>query len=270
MNEQRPPGGIEWTRLPCADGTLMKGFTWNVLSGCLHGCGWTMPTGRQTECYAKTVAEKVARRAYPQGFEVLQFHPDRLEEPLRVQEPAGIFLDSMSDLLGRGVQDAQIAQVLAICAQASWHTFFLLTKNAPRLLRFAFPPNVWVGVSSPPDTMFGHPLSRSQQAHMLERSLRVLAQVAVPVRWMSFEPLSWDCADLVAQAPGVLRWAVIGAASAGRQHYPPAPGTLQHLLDVLDAQGVPVFFKGNLRSLPLAAHAWRDDFPPPRRQAAVS
>src|SRR5215470_163676 len=96
---------------------------------------------------------------------------------------------------------------------------------------------------------------------MFHKMLQILADVPVPVRWISFEPLSWDCADIVAQYPGVLQWAVIGAASDGQQHYPPDAATLQHLLDVLDAQGVPVFYKGNLRSLPLAASAWRADFP---------
>jgi protein gp37 len=264
MNEQRPPDGIEWTRLPRPDGSFSRGYTWNPVSGCLHGCAWIMPDGSTAACYAKGVAEGVARSAYPGGFEVPTFHPERLPEPLRVKAPAGIFLDSMSDLGGHWVPEEQALQVLDVCRQARQHTFFLLTKNAPRLTRFTYPPNVWVGASSPPDVMFGQPLARSQQRRMLDRMLRTLADVAVPVRWMSFEPLSWDCADIVAQYPGVLQWAVIGAASAGRQHYPPEAATLQHLLDVLDAQGVPVFFKGNLRSLPLAAQAWRAHFTPHR------
>ena len=261
MNEQKPPWGIEWTRLPKGDGTFTRGYSWNVLSGCLHGCQWTMPDGQVAECYAKTVAEGVARSAYPQGFEVSQFHPERLEEPLKVQEPAGIFLDSMSDLLGRWVPEVQIAQVLDVCARAFWHTFFLLTKNAPRVPHFAYPANIFVGVSSPPDQMWGHVLTRHQQRSLLRTSLERLRLLRVPVRWISFEPLSWDCADIVAQYPGVLTWCVIGAASRGRQEYPPAPETLQRLLDVLDTQGVPVFFKGNLRSLPLAAQNWRANFP---------
>ena len=187
--------------------------------------------------------------------------PERLREPLRVKAPAGIFLDSMSDLMGRWVPDTQIQQVLEVCREAAWHTFFLLTKNAVRLPVWFYPSNVWVGASSQPDAMWGHPLTGNQQNHMLDRSLRALAAVDAPVRWMSFEPLSWDCAAIVAQYPGVLNWAVIGAASRGRQEYPPRPETLQRLLDVLDHQGTAVFYKGNLRSLPLAAQAWRAHFP---------
>lgn len=140
MNKQGP-NGIEWTQ-----------FSWNPVSGCHHACTWTMPDGRVAECYAKTVAERVAMTAYPEGFAHHYWHPERLEEPLKVKKPARIFLDSMSDLMGAWVPDEQIEDVLDICRRASWHQFQLLTKNAPRLLKFngRIPSNVWVGVSAPP------------------------------------------------------------------------------------------------------------------------
>ena len=96
---------------------------------------------------------------------------------------------------------------------------------------------------------------------MFTRTLQALSRVEASVRWVSFEPLSWDVADIVHAYPGVLQWAVIGAASAGRRIYPPSPDVVRRLLDVLDAQGVPVFYKGNMRTLPLAAAAWRENFP---------
>ena len=268
MNEQKPPGGIEWTRRPRPDGTLSKGFTWNPFTGCLHACEWQMPDGTWVECYAKTTAEGVARSAYPEGFEAPAFHPARVSEPLQIITPAGIFLDSMSDMMGHWNPADQIHQVLDVCREASWHTFFLLTKYAPRLAQFTFPPNVWVGASLPPDRMFGNALAQTQQAKMLRRTLQTLARVDVPVRWVSFEPLSWECADIVRAYPGVLQWAVIGAASAGRIFYPPAEGVMSRLLEVLDAQDVPVFYKGNLRALPMAAAAWREDFPMMGTQAS--
>jgi protein gp37 len=265
VNEQRFPGGIEWTRLPLPDGTFTKGFTWNPISGCLHGCTWTMPDGNIAHCYAETNAEHgVAKSAYPQGFAVHTFHPERLSHPLRRRTPAGIFLDSMSDLGGRWIPEDEVRHVLAVCREASWHTFFLLTKNAPRLPRFPIPPNVWVGASSPPDGMWDRALTETNKERMLHKIMQTLMGIPVPVRWVSFEPLSWDCAQVVAQYPGAIQWAVIGAASDGAQEYPPARETLERLLDVLDGQGVPVFYKGNLRSLPLAAAAWRAHFPAPR------
>lgn len=261
MNEQKAPKGIEWTRIRKPDGTRTRGFTWNVLGGCQHACQWEMPDGKVAECYAKTVAERVAQRAYPDGFEAHYFHPNRLKEPLKLKESAGIFLDSMSDLMGHWVPDEEIHQVLEICREAHWHTFFLLTKNAPRLLDFEFPDNVWVGVSSPPDWMFGKRLSRQQQTRMLHRTLKVLSEVKAKVRWISAEPLSWDCADIFAEHPHAVQWVVIGAASNGPTEYPPDPATVASLLTVLDEQSIPVFYKGNMHTLQMAMDDWREEFP---------
>lgn len=261
MNEQKPPNAIEWTRIKRPDGTVTRGFTWNVMGGCLHGCKWEMPDGHVAECYAKTVAERVAQAAYPQGFEFHYWHPERLKEPLRLEEPAGIFLDSMADLMGAWVEEAQIEQVLDVCAAAHWHTFFLLTKNAPRLAKFDFPDNVWVGASTPPNWMFGKRLSRDQQTRMLNKTLETMTKVKAKVRWISAEPLSWDCSALFAAHPFAVQWVVIGAASNGRIEYPPAESDLLALLEELDAQRIPVFYKGNMRTLPIAAAHWRDGFP---------
>lgn len=266
MNKQgsksNPNGGIEWTHVYGPN----TGYTWNVAGGCMHGCKWEMPDGQIAECYAKTVAERVATAAYPHGFEHHYWNPQRLIEPLRLKTPSGIFLDSMSDLMGAWVEGEQIGQVLDVCRRAPQHVFFLLTKNAPRLQQFDFPDNVWTGVSSPPDWLLRSRLSRAQQERMLHKSLKTLAETKAKVRWMSFEPLSWDVSRIVEQYPGALQWAVVGAASNGRQQYPPALADVQALLDVLDAQKVPVFFKGNLRSLPFAADHWRECFPEVRRE----
>ena len=247
-------GGIEWTKTVNSDGTEQRGFTWNPVGGCFHRCRWTMPDGTTATCYAELVAENVAQAAYPLGFANHYWNPGRLGEPLRVKQPARIFLDSMSDLMGHWVPGEQIQAVLDICQQASQHTFQLLTKNAPRLAQFAYPPNIWVGVSSPPDSFMGKPLSRPQQIRMLKRSLEVLRQIEVPVKWMSVEPLSWDIAPhLVGSA---LNWVVVGAATNGPRQYQPEPEHVSRLLGVLDREQVPVFFKGNLEWQP-----WREGFP---------
>ncbi len=239
MNKQRSATGrgIEWTD-----------YTWNPVAGCKHACRWQMPDGTLAVCYAEVVAERVAQAAYPHGFQHHYWTPERLSEPLGVKVSAKIFLDSMSDLMGHWVTDDQIEAVLDVCRRAGWHTFQLLTKNAPRLLQFDFPPNVWVGVSAPPSQMFGRQLTNAQQVRMVERQLEVLARVRVPVRWMSIEPLSFDIAPLLKDSP--LEWAVIGAASNGAKTYQPEAAWVQDLLSVLDGQSTPVFFKGNLNWTP--------------------
>lgn len=247
-------GGIEWTKTVLPDGTERPGYTWNPVGGCQHGCRWTMPDGSIAECYAETVAERVAQRAYPHGFEHHYWNENLLDQPRKLKIPSKIFLDSMSDLMGHWVPRDEIERVLDVCREASQHTFQLLTKNAPRLLEFDFPPNVWVGVSAPPTMMFGKPLSKTQQERMVKRQVEVLREVDVPVRWMSIEPLSFNIAPLLVDAG--LQWAVIGAASNGRKTYQPEPEWVENVLEVLDAQGAKVFFKGNLEWSP-----WREDFP---------
>lgn len=255
MNKQRKGGQIEWTQV-----YDRVGYTWNVVSGCQHDCKWRMPDGSIAQCYAKSIAEGVAQKAYPHGFEHHYWNPQRLQEPLKLETPAGIFLDSMSDLMGRWVTDDQIQQVLDVCRDASQHIFFLLTKNAPRLPKYDFPKNVWVGASSPPDFYRGKRLSQPSKDAMLKVALESLGRTNATVKWMSFEPLSDDYSDIVERYP-VLNWAVIGAASNGRTHIPPYTDDFNAMMRVLDAQQVAVFFKGNLRSLPEADQHWREDFP---------
>lgn len=247
--------GIEWTD-----------YTWNAVAGCKHGCRWQMPDGTIAICYAEEVAVGIARRAYPEGFEHHYWHEQRLKEPFRVKEPAKIFLDSMSDLMGIWVPDEQVEAVLAIARQAHWHTFQLLTKNAPRLLKFDFADNVCPGVSSPPDFMFGKRLPQKAQEKMLHKTLQILSQID-RLTWMSVEPLSWNVGPIIEQYPDALQWVVIGAATNGRKEYQPDPAHVQNLLDVLDEWGVPVFFKGNLKWEP-----WREEFPiivPPSIQIQI-
>jgi len=254
MNKQRTKTGrgIEWTDFP-----------WNRVGGCPHDCRWEMPDGSIAGCYAKAVAEGVARAAYPEGFEHHYWHPHRLEEPLKLKTPGRIFLDSMSDLMAHWVTDDQIRAVLDICAKADWHQFQLLTKNPRRLTKFEYPKNVWVGASLPPTFFMGKRLSDQQQQRMMEITLQALEIVSWNnvITWMSFEPLSWDVAAIVADSPAV-QWAVIGAATNGRKTYQPDPQHVERLLTIFDIYKTPVFFKGNLEWTP-----WREEFPAekPRR-----
>ena len=262
MNKQKTGGGIEWTHL-----WGRPGYTSNPVQGCEHDCRWTMPDGIEAQCYAKAIAEKFRRPGFfddPKGFEAHYWHPEELVKWSKLKEPAGIFLDSMSDLMGKQVPEEQIQLVLDACRANPQHIFFLLTKNAPRLLKFEFPENVWIGASSPPDFMHGKPLTWQKQAAMLETALKTLNSIDASVRWMSFEPLSRDVSEIVREAVkhNALQWAVIGAASDGPKHYPPDEAHLRALVDVLDGAGVPIFYKGNLDTSDWAKANWRKEYPP--------
>ncbi len=253
--------GIEWTD-----------YTWNPVAGCKHACRWTMPDGSVAKCYAEEVAEGIAQSAYPLGFAHHYWKPALLAEPYRLKTPSRIFLDSMSDLMGHWVKDEEIEAVLDIARRAPWHTFQLLTKNAPRLLKFDFPDNVWAGVSAPPSHMNGRPLSDAQRSLYVQKALDVMLQVKASTRWMSIEPLSYNISHdfwLWQRAtkdennnprPFPLEWAVIGAATNGRTVYQPEPIWVSSILDALGGYNTPVFFKGNLRGNK-AAVPWREEFP---------
>lgn len=265
MNEQKPPGMIEWTRIKNPDGTIRRGLTWNPIAGCLHDCEWVMPSGERAECYAKTIAEKFTA-AYPDGFAAYYWHPKRLGEPKRIKEGAGIFPDSMSDLFGRWVQCDHLYAVLDVMEATPQHIYQCLTKNAIGYNNHSveLPLNLWAGVSSPPDYMWDKELSQRQKERYLHRALGILSDVHVDrglTTWMSFEPLSQDWAGIVYQYPKAIQWAVIGAASNGRTYYPPEETHVRSLIELLDERGVRIFFKGNLKSLPWAREHWREEFP---------
>ena len=265
MNRQHPPKGIEWTRIRLENGDELPGYTWNPTGGCFHGCTWKMPDGSITECYAKTIAERFTS-GYRHGFEHHYWRPHALNAPKKVKQPAGIFVGSMADLFGHWVPDEQIRQVLDVMEEASWHTFQTLSKFPIRLPKFnPFPENVWVGVSLPA----GHLMSATGGARALKAYLRHMQKIDATVRFMSIEPLWFDVAPVFEawlREEGALpfEWAIIGAASNGSRVYQPDSAWTQGLLDVLDCESVPVFFKGNLEWLP-----WRDQYPDPRRSRAV-
>lgn len=255
MNKQSE-NGIEWTD-----------YTWNPVGGCQHACRWQMPDGSTAICYAEGQVQRMqSDRFYARGFSEHYWNPERLAEPKRVKAPAKIFLDSMSDLMGHWVPREQIEQVLAVCRETPQHQYQLLTKNAPRLLQFEFPDNVWVGVSAPPSEMMGKRLSVQQQSAMVRRQWEVMARVKAKIRWMSIEPLSFDIVGdfygtgLSHKPP--FEWFVIGAASNGRTIYQPHPAWVGGVVGYADLLHIPVFFKGNLRgNAAVATLGWRNAFP---------
>jgi protein gp37 len=208
-----------------------------------------MPDGAIAQCYAKTIADKFrSDKMFPDGFEHHYFMEERLQEPLKVKEPSGIFVGSMADLFGHWVERAQIEAVLNITRQAHWHIFQTLSKAPHRLIEFnPFPDNVWVGVSIPA----GHMMKETGAARALQVYLDHLSQVKARIRFVSIEPLWFDVGPVFEawiKKYGKLpfEWAIIGAASNGTKLYQPKTEWVNEALRVLDAQQIPIFFKGNL------------------------
>lgn len=77
-----------------------------------------------------------------------------LEQPLHWRKSTKVFPCSMTDLFGRFVPDEWLVKIFGVMAQATRHTFQVLTKRAERMYEVSenIPglidwPNVWLGVS---------------------------------------------------------------------------------------------------------------------------
>lgn len=206
---------IEWTEQ-----------TWNPTVGCTKispGC---------KNCYAETMARRLqamGMRGYENGFR-LTLMPERLSEPLERRKPTVYFVNSMSDLFHEKVPFDYIRQVFDVMAQASQHTFQVLTKRAERMAEFCagvtIPPNVWLGVSV------------ENRKHGIPR-ISVLREIEVGVRFLSIEPLLEHLGEI--DLTGI-HWAIVGGES-GPKARPMKREWVDDIKQQCDQAGVAFFFK---------------------------
>ncbi len=205
---------IEWTDA-----------TWNPVTGCTKvspGC---------KHCYAETFAERwrgIPNHPYEQGFD-FRLWPERLRLPLQWKTPRMIFVNSMSDLFHQEVPDDFIQSVFRTMAEASWHTFQVLTKRAERLAALAhklpWPPNVWQGVSV-------------ENADYCFR-VKHLQAVSAAVRFLSVEPLLGPIPNLPLKG---IQWVIVGGES-GPHHREVDQAWVRDIRDQCIKGQVPFFFK---------------------------
>ena len=150
-------------------------YTWNPVSGCLHGCEY---------CYAKKFVHRFGQESsadgschdinqcrirsyheaayhtglYPYGFDPTLYR-DRLSEPAKVKKPQTVFVCSMADLFGDWIPDSWIRQVFDACEAAPWHRYLFLTKNPERYNKIQeagwLPDKHWYGYTAEaPDKLF--------------------------------------------------------------------------------------------------------------------
>ena len=246
---------IEWTDA-----------TWNPVTGCTK-----VSTGCD-HCYAETIATRFfGTPLYPNGFEVT-LRPERLDQPIRWKRPRRIFVNSMSDLFHADVPDDYIAQVFAVMAIASRHTFQVLTKRHGRMKALLNSRDFYATVRGHLRNTYGFsevdafgtdlfPLLNAWLGVSVEdqrtADLRIPALLDTPaaVRWLSCEPLlghTWltgllpsdseVLSPLGSHRRPTIDWVVVGGES-GPNARPMHPSWALSLRDQCVAASVPFLFK---------------------------
>jgi protein gp37 len=214
--------------------------TWNPVTGCTkvsQGC---------KNCYA----ERMYERFHGHGsFKNVITHPERLDMPLKWKKPSMVFVNSMSDLFHEDVPFEFIDMCFIVMAEATDHTFQILTKRPERLLEYAqdsicedlWPlKNVWLGVSV-------------EDQKTADERIPLLIQVPAAVRFLSCEPLLapidiltpnllWHRLSGGGYKRQTIDWVICGGES-GPGSRPMHPDWARSLRDQCEAAGVPFFFK---------------------------
>ena len=199
---------IEWLTTE-----LGKGETCNPIVGC-GGPGGV----RCSFCYAERIANRFGDYlGYPKPDPfVPSYHPHRLEKIRKKRKPTIFFFGSMCDVCDGDVKSEWREECLQVMAENPRHTFILLTKQYKNVWKIAYdspdgviPWNVWVGITVN---------TRSQVW-----GIDMLRKVDCSVRFISFEPLLEDLANIVDLAG--IEWIIIGAQSkqSAIKHLPAVP-----------------------------------------------
>lgn len=190
------------------------------------------------QCYAETFAERfrgVEGHPYEQGFD-LRLAPKKLLEPLQMEKPRRIFVNSMSDMFHGRIPTEYIRDIANVMMAAPWHIYQVLTKrsgrmrrlfqNDPTMRKAAQAEHIWWGVSAE-----NHRHGAPRIEHLRE------ASVAHP--WVSFEPLLEDMSDVPIDG---IQWAIVGGES-GWEYRPLVYEHVIHMRDRCKELGIPFFFK---------------------------
>ncbi len=248
---------IEWAQNP--DGT--PGYTWNPITGCLHGCSYCWARGLANgRLKSRMLANyDIAKKGYSMvagkpctlaGLGFLfekefadpfypRFWESRLgDRALFSSKPRGIFAVSMGDLFGKGVPTAWTDRVMDQIRIHRQHRFYLLTKqpqNLPTSPSY-FPPNAWVGAS----------VTNAQEQ---SDAYVGLGRIQAAVKYLSYEPLLSN----VSMEPQFLKDAGITWLIIGAQTKPTVMPKLEWVREIVvaaaDAAWIPVFLKDSLDNL---------------------
>jgi protein gp37 len=223
--------------------------TWNPITGC------TKVSAGCKNCYAEGVANRFWG---DRPFSYLQFHPERLLQPLKWRKPCMVFVNSMSDLFHEQINPGRLDQIFAMMALTPQHTYQILTKRPERMLEYLcgesrhgkillaskgnpnipsgmYPlaphwplPNVWLGVSA-----------ENQKA--ADERIPLLRQIPAAMRFLSCEPLLEEVRNGLGFKDGI-NWVIVGGES-GPKARPCDITWIRSIVQQCKDAGVPCFVK---------------------------
>ena len=208
---------------------------WNPMTGCTK-----ISTGCD-HCYAHTVAHRRTRDIYLKQRPVKdtpenrldpfapRFWPERLEIPMRWNEPRRIFVNSMSDVFHAHFSVDQIRMVFEVMNACPQHQFQVLTKRPERAARLApellWTENIWMGTSI--------------ENMAVARRADSLRAINAYVRFISAEPLLGPLDELNVEG---IQW-IIGGGESGAGFRPVKEEWAIGLRDLCEREGVHFFWK---------------------------
>lgn len=190
-------------------------YTWNPVTGCRKGCPY---------CYARRMSHRFRRSFEP------EFHRDRMGGPSKIRKPSTIFVSSMGDLFGDGVEDDWINRVLLEATKLTRHTFVFLTKRPDNLRGWIFAYNCIVCAS----------VGNNAEAEDAIEDLRT-ARPSAGAIGLSVEPIRSPIASVLVKD---VEWVIVGCQT-GPGAPPPDTDAVRQTIEACRTVGVPVFVKAN-------------------------
>ncbi len=208
-------------------------------------------------CYAAKIAKRLKGRFGYSADDPFRpiFHPERLVEIgwNHTKTPSRIFLNSMSDWFSQGVDPRWIHRIIDAVAKVPEHIFLVLTKRPENLWwlcgfgmeSLELPSNLWFGVS----------VTKQADAWRIPKLVEALPDLH---KFVSFEPLHGPVdPDLSG-----IEWAIIGAETGKRKGLiAPKAEWVNHLVDLADEPGIPLFLKDNLAQYLFPVFELRHEYP---------
>jgi protein gp37 len=200
-----------------------------------------------------------------------RFHPQRLDEPLKLKKPSRIFVCDMGDLFDPKVPRNCILDVFTIPLRAPQHTYLFLTKRVKRMFRLLSDNDIGRQVRSrvPGRSLtstFNNVWLGTTITTQREADERIPFLLQIPGKhWISVEPML-EAIKIPARyfvscgGGNETNWVVCGGMS-GPGAVPMDLSAARDLRDQCKAAGVPFFFKQIDKKTPIPADLMVREYP---------